>query len=152
MSPHTTTQIAINIGRTSYIVQFTEPYVSTRSTRDVLADVPIFWSYRITAILVSRFMLDLQRVKQQVEGSPSLGSLQSLSFDRVGGMLGSISSTLQPEDVWGGGREGGTGGHDVQESQDVQRQDIDRGISAATLSQALSPHIIVEENTVNVLE
>ena len=42
LSLRTTTQIAVNIGRTSYIVQFTEPYVYTRSTRDVLAGVPIF--------------------------------------------------------------------------------------------------------------
>ena len=100
MSPHTTTQIAINIGRTSYIVQFTEPYVSTRSTRDVLADVPIFWSYRITAILVSRFLLNLQEANHKTwDSSQSLPHLDMLSqrdtlqfADRVIGPLGSSLS------------------------------------------------------------
>ena len=58
---------------------------------------------RITAILVARFMFDLQKAKQKSQHrgddpSDTLGT----GFDRA---LGSIGSTLSPSDVWRPGQE-----------------------------------------------
>ncbi|PIL33869.1 hypothetical protein GSI_03575 [Ganoderma sinense ZZ0214-1] len=62
---------------TSYVISFSEP---------------------ITAILVSRFMFDLQKAKQksQHRSDAAIGT----GFDRA---LGSIGSTLSPSDVWRAG-------------------------------------------------
>lgn len=53
----------------------------------------------MTAILVSRFLLQLQEVKKRTEGESSLGDISSLKFDRV---VGCLSAELQAEDVWAG--------------------------------------------------
>ncbi|TBU26484.1 hypothetical protein BD311DRAFT_667451 [Dichomitus squalens] len=75
----TVLSIAVNIQQTSYIVSFTEP---------------------ITAILVSRFMFDLQKVKQRTQHhSDPFGdaTVSAPGFNRV---LGSIGSVLDSSDVW----------------------------------------------------
>ena len=67
-------------------------------------------SSRLTSVLISRFMLDLQRAKQRImEGTSSIGSLRSLSFNRFDNMIGSIGCSLQPGDVWSDGRPEGEG-------------------------------------------
>ncbi|KAI1783746.1 hypothetical protein LXA43DRAFT_1045275 [Ganoderma leucocontextum] len=72
--------IATHSSETSYIISFTEP---------------------ITAILVSRFMFDLQKAKQRTqhrdEFSDTLGVAPPDGFSRA---LGSIGSTLSTSDVW----------------------------------------------------
>ena len=54
-------------------------------------------------------MLDLQRAKQRMEGTSSIGSIRSLSFNRFDNMIGSIGCSLQPGDVWSDGRPEGEG-------------------------------------------
>ncbi len=52
----------------------------------------------ITAILVSRFLMNLQEVKRRTQHQQSLDSFQpSIEFSRV---LGAIESTLRPDDFW----------------------------------------------------
>ena len=59
--------------------------------------------HRLTSTLVSRFMLDLQRVKQCMDAQSSIPSLPSISFNRFNNALGSIGAQLEPGDVWGDG-------------------------------------------------
>ncbi|KAM5535124.1 hypothetical protein V8D89_011210 [Ganoderma adspersum] len=61
---------------TSYIISFTEP---------------------ITAILVSRFMFDLQKAKQKSQRRGDVSDTLATGLDRA---LGSIGSTLSTSDVW----------------------------------------------------
>ena len=61
---------------------------------------PLIYLYRITAILISRFMLDLQRIKVRTQNQFSSGSLSEVSFHVNEGVLGSLESTLQPADIW----------------------------------------------------
>ncbi|TFK79019.1 hypothetical protein K466DRAFT_506330, partial [Polyporus arcularius HHB13444] len=69
--------IAVADSQTSYIIAFTEP---------------------ITAIFVSRFLMNLQAVKRRNQHQQSLDSFQpSVEFSRV---LGAIESTLRPDDFW----------------------------------------------------
>ena len=52
-----------------------------------------YYSYRLTAIIVARFMLDLQRVKQRMEDPSLVDGVSSISFSDD--MLGSIACTVR---------------------------------------------------------
>ena len=54
----------------------------------------------ITAILVSRFMFDLQKAKQRTQHRSDFSDAAVSGFDRA---LGSIGSTLATSDVWRSG-------------------------------------------------
>ncbi|KAI0708204.1 hypothetical protein C8T65DRAFT_740216 [Cerioporus squamosus] len=69
--------IAVSVSQTSYIISFTEP---------------------VTAILVSRFLMNLQEVKRRTQYQHSLNSFHS-SVD-LGGVVGAVGFTLQPDDLW----------------------------------------------------
>ena len=77
---------------------------------------------RLTSILVSRFMLDLQRVKQRMEGPSSVGDLRSLSFNRFDAALGSVGAALEPGDIWG---DGAPEDEDAEEDQLVSAEEGD---------------------------
>ena len=89
---------------------FTEPYGVSRLSSSLIA-IHIYINCAatsLTAILVSRFMLNLQRVKVCTEngGESSISSVGSLSFRNENtGRLGSIGSVLQPEDFLADDRE-----------------------------------------------
>ena len=81
----------------------------------------------VSFILVSRFMLDLQRVKQQMDGPSLIVSLRSLSFNHFSNVLGSIGATLQPRDIWGDGDSLEADNTEEERCSAVSRDDADLG-------------------------
>ena len=74
-------------------------------------------------------MLDLQRVKQRMEGPSSVGDLRSLSFNRFDAALGSVGTALDPGDIWG---DGAPEDEDAEEDQPVATEECDSPASGSS--------------------
>ena len=95
-------------------------------------------SHRITAILISRFILDLQRVKQGIGSPSSIGSFDSIAFNRLDNALGSVGATLQAGDIWGDGNP------QIEDAEDEQcavtrEHQPDTGSNSPSFSEAAAP-------------
>ena len=74
-------------------------------------------------------MLDLQRVKQRMEGPSSVGDLRSLSFNRFDAALGSVGAALEPGDIWG---DGAPEDENAEEDQPVATEECDSPASRSS--------------------
>ncbi|KAJ8455806.1 hypothetical protein ONZ51_g12324 [Trametes cubensis] len=80
----------------SYFTTFTEPYASPSYVYD--SDAQRWPHYSITAVLVSRFLLNLQEVNQYNHRSAPASLTQSITLDFASRVVGSLGSSLESSD------------------------------------------------------